>query len=198
MSVSADRLESVFIAASELPEAERSAYLDKACGSDPELRGAVEKMLAAHADPARIFDRLRPSLPPTGFHTALPDTGTILAGRYKLLEQIGEGGMGAVWMARQTEPIKRTVAVKLIKPGMDSKQVLARFEAERQALALMDHANIARVFDAGVTSDGRPFFVMELVKGEPITQFCDSRRLTLKERLELFVPVCLAIQHAHQ
>src|SRR6202012_1932594 len=99
------------------------------------------------------------------------DVGTVLAGRYTLLEEIGEGGMGSVWMARQTEPIKRTVAVKLIKPGMDSKAVLARFDAERQALALMDHPNIAKVLDAGATADGRPFFVMELVKGVPITQF---------------------------
>ena len=198
MFTSPDRLESVFIAASELPEVERSAFLEKACGSDAELRGAVERLLAAHALPAGIFSPLRPALSTTGPLTFQQDTGAILADRYKLLEQIGEGGMGAVWMARQTEPIKRSVAVKLIKPGMDSKLVLARFEAERQALALMDHANIARVYDAGVTSDGRPFFVMELVKGQPITHFCDSRRLTLKERLELFVPVCLAIQHAHQ
>ncbi|MFO0810762.1 MAG: tetratricopeptide repeat protein [Gemmataceae bacterium] len=121
-----------------------------------------------------------------------------MAGRYKLVEEIGEGGMGAVWMAQQTEPVKRTVAVKLIRPGMDSKAVLARFEAERQALALMDHPNIAKVLDAGATPDSRPFFVMELVKGTPITTFCDDRKLTPRERLELFVPVCQAIQHAHQ
>ncbi len=119
-------------------------------------------------------------------------------GRYKLLEEIGEGGMGAVWMAQQTEPVRRLVVLKLIKPGMDSKQVLARFEAERQALALMDHTNIAKVFDAGTTPETRPYFVMELVKGVPITKYCDERRLTMRERLELFVPVCLAIQHAHQ
>ena len=106
--------------------------------------------------------------------------------------------MGSVWMARQTEPVKRTVAVKLIKAGMDSRAVLARFEAERQALALMDHPNIAKVLDAGATPDGRPFFVMELVKGVPITKFCDERKLTPRQRLELFVPVCQAIQHAHQ
>src|SRR3989440_2154681 len=106
--------------------------------------------------------------------------------------------MGAVWMAQQTEPVKRLVAVKLIKAGMDSKAVLARFEAERQALALMDHPNIAKVHDAGVAPDGRPFFVMELVKGVPITRYCDERRLTPRQRLELFVPVCQALQHAHQ
>ena len=122
----------------------------------------------------------------------------MLAGRYKLLEPIGEGGMGTVWMAEQTEPVRRLVAVKLIKPGMDSRQVLARFEAERQALALMDHPNIAKVLDAGATPDGRPFFVMELVKGVPITEYCDEHRLTPRQRLELFVPVCQAVQHAHQ
>jgi tetratricopeptide (TPR) repeat protein len=124
--------------------------------------------------------------------------GAVLAGRYKLVEEIGEGGMGSVWMAQQTEPVRRVVAVKIIKAGMDSKAVLARFEAERQALAMMDHPNIARVLDAGTTEGGRPFFVMELVKGVPITRFCDERRLSPRQRLELFVPVCQAIQHAHQ
>ncbi len=127
-----------------------------------------------------------------------PRIGQVIAGRYKLLEQIGEGGMGAVYMAQQTEPVKRLVALKVIIAGMDSKAVLARFEAERQALAMMDHPNIARVLDAGAMENGRPFFVMELVKGVPITRFCDERRLTLRQRLELFVPVCQAIQHAHQ
>src|SRR5205823_10068950 len=119
--------------------------------------------------------------------------GIIIAGRYKLLEQIGEGGMGTVWVAEQTEPVKRKVALKLIKPGMDSRQVLARFEAERQALALMDHPNIARVFDAGATDSGRPYVVMELVRGIPITQYCDQNHLTPRERLELFVTVCQAL-----
>ncbi|MBX9581824.1 MAG: serine/threonine protein kinase [Gemmataceae bacterium] len=135
---------------------------------------------------------------PTAAHAPQPDAGTVIGGRYKLLEPIGEGGMGAVWMAQQTEPVRRLVAVKLIRDGMDSRAVLARFEAERQALALMDHPNIARVFDAGATADGRPYFVMELVKGVPITQFCDARKLTPRQRLELFVPVCQAVQHAHQ
>ena len=126
------------------------------------------------------------------------EAGTIIAGKYKLLESIGEGGMGAVWMAQQIEPVKRLVAIKLIKAGMDSKSVIARFEAERQALSMMDHPNIARVFDVGATSTGRPFLVMELVKGTPITEFCDRRKMTPRERLELFVPVCQAIQHAHQ
>src|SRR5580765_5865208 len=123
-------------------------------------------------------------------------SGTI--GPNKLLEQIGEGGMGTVWTAQQTEPVKRVVALKLIKAGMDSKQVIARFEAERQALALMDHPNIARVLDAGTTSGGRPYFVMDLVKGVPITKYCDEHHLTPRQRLELFVPVCQAVQHAHQ
>jgi serine/threonine protein kinase len=125
-------------------------------------------------------------------------TETIIAGRYKLLEEIGEGGMGTVWMAQQTDPVRRRVALKLIKPGMDSRQVLLRFEAERQALALMDHPHIAKVFDGGVTRDGRPFFVMEYVKGQPITDYCDQFRLSIPERLKLFVQVCQAVQHAHQ
>ena len=193
-----DRLQELFLAALEMPEAERAAFLDRACGSDVGLRAQVDRLLAAHVDPASVFKSPIAPLSQTGPHTPQPDTGTIVAGRYKLLDQVGEGGMGTVWMAQQTEPVKRMVAIKLIKPGMDSKSVLARFEAERQALALMDHPNIAKVLDAGVTNEGHPFFVMELVKGVPITQFCDTRRLTPQQRLELFVPVCHAIQHAHQ
>src|SRR5207247_720692 len=119
-------------------------------------------------------------------------------GPYKLLQQIGEGGMGVVYMAEQTEPVRRRVALKIIKPGMDSAQVISRFEAERQALAMMDHQNIARVLDAGATEAGHPFFVMELVHGVPITKFCDDNHLTPRQRLELFIPVCHAVQHAHQ
>src|SRR5262249_8552054 len=121
-----------------------------------------------------------------------------LIGPYKLLQKIGEGGMGAVFMAEQERPVRRKVAVKVIKPGMDSALVVARFEAERQALAMMDHPHIGRVFDAGTTVAGRPYFVMELVRGLPITQYCDEHKLTPRERLELFIPVCQAIQHAHQ
>ncbi len=117
-------------------------------------------------------------------------------GPYKLLQQIGEGGMGVVWMAEPTQPVHRNVALKVIKPGMDSRQVIARFEAERQALAMMDHVNIARVIDGGTTENGLPYFVMELVNGVPITKYCDDNHLTPRERLELFVPVCQAIQHA--
>src|SRR5262249_18979817 len=123
--------------------------------------------------------------------------GTLM-GPYKLLEQIGEGGMGTVWLAEQTEPIQRRVAVKVVKQGMDSKQVLARFEAERQALALMDHPNIAKIHDGGRTRSGHPYFVMELVKGKPITTYCDDKHLSVRERLELFGDVCRAVQHAHQ
>ena len=121
-----------------------------------------------------------------------------MIGPYKLLEAIGEGGMGTVWVAQQSEPIKRKVAIKLIKAGMDSQQVLARFEAERQALALMDHPNIARVLDGGMTEQGRPYFAMEYVKGVPLTEYCDEARLSVRERLELFIPICQAVQHAHQ
>src|SRR5262249_5328751 len=125
------------------------------------------------------------------------NSGTVI-GPYKLIEQIGEGGMGTVWMAQQTEPVKRLVALKLIKAGMDSRQAIARFEAERQALAVMDHPNIARVLDGGTTPAGRPYFVMDLVKGAPITKYCDAHHLTPRQRLELFLPICQAIQHAHQ
>src|SRR5262249_38712623 len=124
-----------------------------------------------------------------------PDT---VIGSYKLLEQIGEGGFGVVYMAEQTEPVRRKVALKVLKPGMDTRQIVARFEAERQALAIMDHPNIAKVYDGGATPLGRPYFVMELVKGERITEFCDRNHLTPRERLELFIPVCQAVQHAHQ
>src|SRR5438128_9022947 len=128
----------------------------------------------------------------------LTERAGMLIGRYKLLQEIGEGGFGTVFMAEQTKPVQRKVALKIIKAGMDSRQVIARFEAERQALAMMDHVNIARVLDAGATEAGRPYFVMELVHGVPITKYCDDNHLTPRERLELFVPVCQAIQHAHQ
>jgi|GEM_PF-6310150 len=141
---------------------------------------------------------VRPELDVTFVPAQDSKSGTILVGRYKLLENIGEGGMGSVWVAEQQQPVKRKVAIKLVKAGMDSKQVLARFEAERQALALMDHPNIAKVFDGGMTDTGRPFFVMEYVKGVPFTEYCDRARLSLKERLNLFIPVCQAVQHAHQ
>ncbi|MFN7627305.1 MAG: serine/threonine-protein kinase, partial [Pirellula sp.] len=144
------------------------------------------------------------AMPARGSQTVTADLrrdtgpGVVIGGRYALQEKIGEGGMGEVWVAKQTEPVKRKVALKLIKTGMDSRAVLQRFEQERQALALMDHPNIARVLDGGMTPNGQPFFVMELVNGLPLTKFCDEMKLSLKERLELFVPICQAVQHAHQ
>jgi serine/threonine protein kinase/tetratricopeptide (TPR) repeat protein len=202
MPAAPNPVQTVFEQANELSDpAERAAFLDRACAGDPALRDRVEALLRAHAAAGSFLSLPPAGVPadqPTADHHTAGQAGTVLAGRYKLVERIGEGGMGEVWMADQTEPVKRLVAVKLIKAGMDSKAVLARFEAERQALALMDHPNIAKVLDGGAAPDGRPFFVMELVKGTPITRYCDDRRLTPRQRLELFVPVCQAIQHAHQ
>jgi serine/threonine protein kinase/tetratricopeptide (TPR) repeat protein len=217
--------------------AERAAFLEQACAGRPELRAAVEALLAAHEKSGNVLDRPPAEVGPTvdsgpgepdpgatGAHTPQPaaapgagrgsadpvqltttadyrpdaQPGAVIAGRYTLVEKIGEGGMGEVWVAKQTEPVKRKVALKLIKTGMDSKAVLQRFEAERQALALMDHPNSARVLDGGLTPTGQPFFVMELVHGLPLTRFCDEARLGIRERLELFTPVCQAVQHAHQ
>ena len=189
--------ESIFAAAlGKATGAERRAFLDEACGRDEALRRRVERLLEADDQTAGILERGPDGL--TGPHEPPGERPGDRVGPYKLLQQIGEGGMGVVYMAEQQEPVRRRVALKIIKPGMDSRQVIARFEAERQALAMMDHQNIARVLDAGTTESGRPYFVMELVQGVPITQFCDDRHLTPRERLELFVPVCRAIQHAHQ
>src|SRR5262249_4675588 len=150
----------------------------------------------AGADPA-VFRR--PDASPYRAGEVAPSVGPgTVIGPYKLLQEIAEGGMGVVYLAEQARPVRRQVALKVLKPGLDTRQVLARFEAERQALALMDHPNIARIFDGGETASGRPYFIMELVQGVPITRFCDERRLTPRERLELFLPVCQAVQHAHQ
>ena len=229
------------------PEA-RSAFLDQACAGDPSLRKSIELLLKAHERGGGFLQAKPPGLSPTIDQPLTERPGTVI-GPYKLMEQIGEGGMGLVFVAEQQQPVRRKVALKLIKPGMDSREVIARFEAERQALALMDHPNIARVLDAGTTggnpksearnpkqiqsmksktpnepgpdvsvigasnlelvsdfgfrasdlaSPGRPSFVMELVKGVPITQYCDDNRLTPRQRLELFATVCQAVQHAHQ
>src|SRR5207253_8134750 len=156
----------------------------------------LEALLRAHDRAGHLLDR--PGLQHTAAHIPSEQPGAVIAGRYKLLEEIGEGGMGTVWVAEQTEPVRRKVALKLIKPGMDSLSVLARFEAERQALAVMDHPNIAKVLDGGQTETGRPFFVMEYVKGVPITDYCDQAKLKIQERLKIFLPVCQAVQHAHQ
>jgi serine/threonine protein kinase/WD40 repeat protein len=184
-----------------LSPTERSAYLDRACADNAALRAEVEELLAAAAQAGSFLEKpaADPNVfaPTVNFPPLQEGPGTTI-GPYKLLQQIGEGGFGVVYMAEQAEPVRRKVALKVIKPGMDTRQVIARFEAERQALAMMDHQNIARVLDAGATDSGRPYFVMELVKGVPITDYCDGNKLTPRERLELFIPVCQAIQHAHQ
>ncbi len=186
---------------------QRTDYLNKVCGDNFELRQKVELLLKAHHGQGKnrldaFADALGPTqtLAETGFNqeVEIDVANHPLIGPYKLLEQIGEGGMGTVFMAVQLQPIKRTVALKIIKPGMDTGQVIARFEAERQTLALMNHPNIAKVLDAGATETGRPYFVMELVRGIPITEFCDLHQLDLRQRLEMFCTVCQAVQHAHQ
>jgi eukaryotic-like serine/threonine-protein kinase len=194
----ADKAKAVFIAAMDLPPQEQLRILDTECGGDATLRRRVEAMLHAHRQSDPLLDHQAAEHvviePPLSFESP----GTIIAGRYRLVELIGEGGMGTVWKAEQTEPVQRTVAVKLVKAGMDTKEVLARFGAERQALAVMDHPNIAKVLDGGSTEHGRPFFVMELVRGKPITQFCRDEQVGIAARLDLFVQVCQAVQHAHQ
>jgi len=199
-----NREETLFNAALQLatPEA-RASYLQEACPDDEPLRQRILALLQAHEQAGAILDQPAGGLPA---RTLIVNTATIQLtekagdkiGRYKLLQQIGEGGCGVVYMADQEEPVHRRVALKVIKLGMDTKQVIARFEAERQALALMDHPNIAKVFDAGATETGRPYFVMELVRGIRITDYCDQNKLTPRERLTLFTQVCHAIQHAHQ
>ncbi len=211
MNAATPQAKSIFGKALEIGAvAERAAYLDQACGGDAALRAEVDSLLAAlegagdflrqpaaapgaTVDPEPASDQGEPKRDPVTAEAVGSRVGP-----YKLLQPLGEGGMGAVWVAEQTEPVKRRVALKVIKPGMDSAQVLRRFEAERQALALMDHSHIAKVFDAGTTETGRPYFVMELIKGVPITKYCDELHLPIRERLALFVPVCQALQHAHQ
>jgi len=190
--------ESIFNAAIQLRNGtERDEYLIKACGHDSELRAGVEALLRAHEAQSLLDVPMFDSEVTLDKSTLSEGPGTII-GRYKLLEKIGEGGMAVVYMAEQKEPIHRKVALKIIKLGMDTKQVIARFEVERQALAMMDHPDIAKVLDAGATESGRPYFVMELVKGVSITEYCDKNKLSTGERLELFMQVCNAVQHAHQ
>ena len=187
-------------AAAHKSDRERSAYLDGACGGDAALRRRVERLLQAGVPRTQGEDFLESPASELQFTegpTVSEKAGGIVGG-YKLLEQVGEGGFGVVFRAEQVSPVRRQVALKVIKPGMDTRQVIARFEAERQALALMDHPNIARVFDGGATESGRPYFVMELVRGVPINEYCDRNHLTTRERAELFVTVCSAVQHAHQ
>jgi serine/threonine protein kinase/tetratricopeptide (TPR) repeat protein len=232
MAADTSNLDTIFCAAIEIASADdRAGYIARACGADGDLRARVEKLVAAHFRAGTFLESSVPT--PQGSaalvsvstddSTPTPPTppadgsGTVI-GPYKLLQRIGEGGMGTVWMAEQVQPVQRRVALKVVKPGLDSRQVIARFEAERQALALMDHPNIAKVLDAGTAGSGqpaagssllptarcplpaagRPYFVMELVKGVPITKYCDDRRLSPRQRLDLFVPVCEAVQHAHQ
>lgn len=190
--------EVIFNAARQIAAAEaRRLYLDQACAGDAALRGRIDSLLRVYDDTRSFLQSQHNGARPTVEASIEPGPGTII-GPYKLIEQLGEGGMGIVFRAEQIEPIQRQVALKIIKAGMDSRHVIARFEAERQALALMDHPNIAKVIEAGATNLGRPYFVMELIEGVPITRYCDERQLTPKERLELFIPVCQAVQHAHQ
>lgn len=203
------QVDAIFSQAIEIAAVDaRARFIADACGEDRELFARVQRLLASHVEAGNFLETpaVASNWDPTEEHNAalVEQVGTII-GSYKLLQQIGEGGMGVVFMAEQEKPVHRTVALKIIKPGMDTRQVIARFEAERQALALMEHPNIARVLDAGTTtgelgcvSSGRPFFVMDLVRGVPITEYCDQQRLSILERLKLFAQVCHAVQHAHQ
>src|SRR5688572_22022351 len=193
--------EEIFQIAVDMPATERAAYLRTACEGQTALRLRVERLLASHDDGGfmqRSSDRNDSAELQGELARFRPEEGEDRIGHYKLLQKLGEGGFGTVWMAEQLEPVRRRVALKIIKPGMESKEVLVRFEQERQALALMDHPNIAKVLDAGTTEVGRPYFVMELVRGIRITDYCDQANLSTRERLDLFIKVCQAIQHAHQ
>ena len=199
MSIADQNERDIFVVAHQLKsDDEREAYLQKACADRPELLQRIQTLLKASV----VEDGI---LGTSGLATtmALDDTGPtedtgVVIGRYKLLERIGEGGMAVVYMAEQERPVQRKVALKIIKLGMDTENIIARFEAERQALALMDHPHIAKIFDGGATEKGRPYFVMELVRGLPITEYCDQNRLSTRARLELVIQVCQAVQHAHQ
>lgn len=190
-------VDEIYLTALQLPRPRQVAYLNEVCEGDEKLRGRVERLLSAQSKVGSLLDSPAPELEATFLQPLTAKPGTMI-GPYKLLQKIGEGGMGVVYMAEQEQPVRRKVALKIIKPGMDSAQVVARFEAERQALAMMDHHNIAKVFEAGTTEGGRPYFVMELVHGVPITDYCDSNQLTADQRLQLFISVCHAIHHAHQ
>lgn len=190
------KAEEIFNQALELGSAsERTGFIKGACGADKELLAQVERLLRANEE---VEDFMPTEPGDSGSFAPVTESAGSTIGNYKLLEKVGEGGCGVVYVADQTEPVRRRVALKIIKLGMDSKSVVARFEAERQALAMMDHSNIAKVLDAGTTDTGRPYFVMELVRGIPITEYCDQANLSMQERLELFIKVCQAVQHAHQ
>jgi serine/threonine protein kinase len=190
---------SIFAAALEITDpSQRSAYLDKVCANDTELRQRIESLLSAQEKLGHFLTTSPGEHQKTVITDPLEERPGAVIGPYKLMDLIGEGGMGLVFVAEQEKPVRRKVALKVIKPGLDSAQIIARFEQERQALTMMDHVNIARVFDAGATEKGRPYYVMELVDGVPMTHFCDENKLTIRQRLELFATVCAAIQHAHQ
>lgn len=197
----------LFLQAADLPKAERAAFLRDVCSENDGLRQRVEDLLQAHEQPDDLLDQpiamagdgeLQAATAMILDRESVTERAGSVIGPYRLMEQIGEGGFGLVFVAEQQQPVRRKVAFKVIKPGMDSREVIARFEAERQAVALMDHPNIAHVLDAGTTDTGRPYFVMELVRGVPITEFCDQQQLSLRERLRLLIDVCHAVQHAHQ
>src|SRR5688572_1052943 len=194
------RVRDIFLSALERPIEERAAFLSDACGHDETLRREVEELLREHEEVGDFLQTPAAAVGPTGtvVIASVTEKAGDRIGRYKLLQEIGEGGCGVVYMAEQEQPVRRRVALKIIKLGMDTKSVIARFEAERQALAMMEHPNIAKVFDAGATETGRPYFVMELVRGIRVTEYCDENNLPTAERLELFIQVCQAIQHAHQ
>lgn len=198
MATDESKVEEIFFCALEKGSAdELDAYLNEVCGGNEPLRSRVQRLLDARPKLGKFLQGDASDFIGTIDQPISERPGNQI-GPYKLLQQLGEGGMGVVYMAEQHEPVRRKVALKIIKAGMDTKQVIARFEAERQALSLMDHPNIARVLDAGTTGSGRPYFVMELVKGQPITEYCDEHRMTARQRLEMLVPICQAIQHAHQ
>ena len=205
MPIDLKRVGVVFQTVAELPPAERAAVLERECAATPSCGERVVALIKAHDDSAELPDPERTSalasaVEGTSAYARVPalEPGQVFAGRYKLREKLGEGGMGAVFVADQTAPVQRRVAIKVIRSGLDTQPLLARFEQERQALALMDHPNIAKVLDAGIDDAHRPYFAMELVKGLPLTKYCDDARLSPRQRVELFVPVCQAVQHAHQ
>src|SRR5262249_16749235 len=192
------RVKAVFDQALEIDSpVEREAYLKRVCADAPDIRRQVEALVRAYQEAGSFLESPASAMVASVDNRITERPGTVI-GPYKLMEQIGEGGMGLVFVADQEHPVRRRVALKVVKPGMDTRQVLARFEAERQALALMDHPNIAKVLDAGATESSRPYFVMELVRAVPITDYCAQARFTTRQRLALFLPVCRAIQHAHQ
>jgi serine/threonine protein kinase len=193
--------EEIFARTVELPPSDRASFVEEACAGNLAMLARIERLMRFHEE-TDFMQVSKESGLAAPAESASSIAGSEIAGdqigNYKLLQQIGEGGFGVVWMAEQEKPIRRRVALKIVKPGMDSKEVLARFDQERQALAIMDHANIARVLDAGTTTLGRPYFVMELVHGTKITDYCDQANLPTVERLRLFICVCHAVQHAHQ